>query len=138
MEALYPYILIVHLFCAIFFIGYLFVDIFILNFIKKANAEFNKELFSAFGVKIMPFVVLVLFLSGGALAGFHFRPLNFLFSIKIILAFGILSLVVFSLFCHFILKKKNPFGNFIHPFIFVICVFIVILAKLMNYFFVSF
>ncbi|XUP89001.1 hypothetical protein B6672_004660 [Campylobacter jejuni] len=68
------------------------------------------------------------------MAGFHFKPLNLLFAVKIILAFGILSLVVFSLFCHFILKKKNPLGAFIHPFVFVLCIAIVILAKLMNYF----
>lgn len=33
MVQAYPYILIIHLSCAIFFIGYLFVDIFILNIV---------------------------------------------------------------------------------------------------------
>lgn len=136
MEEFYPYILITHLFCAILFIGYLFVDVFILGTMKKKNSNFDKSLFSATGVRIMPFVVLLLFLSGGALASFHFKPLNLLFVVKMILAFGILLLVVFSLFYHFILKKKNPLGAFIHPFVFVLCIVIVMLAKLMNYFFI--
>ncbi|MFB1638071.1 copper resistance protein CopD [Campylobacter jejuni] len=118
MEEFYPYTLTIHLLCAILFIGYLFVDVFVLGVVKKKNPNFDKSLFSATGVKIMPFVVLLLFLSGGAFAGFHFKPLNLLFAVKIILAFGILSLVVFFLFCHFILKKKNPLGAFIHPFVF--------------------
>lgn len=135
MTQLYPYILILHLFCAIFFIGYLFVDIFILGIIKKKNQNFDKNLFNSGGVKIMPFIVLLLFLSGGAMASFHLNPLNLLFLIKMILAFGILFLVIFSLFFHFILKKKNPLANFIHPFVFILCILIVILAKLMNYYF---
>ncbi|TKX32478.1 hypothetical protein [Campylobacter aviculae] len=133
----YPYILLIHLFCAIFFIGYLFVDIFILETIKRKNSNFDKKLFDSTGVKIMPFIVLVLFLSGGLLASFHTNPLNFLFLIKIFFAFTILFLAIFSLFYHFILKKKNPLENFIHPLVFMLCIGIVILAKLMNYFFIS-
>ncbi|ELR6764863.1 hypothetical protein R4M66_001452 [Campylobacter jejuni] len=87
MEEFYPYTLTIHLLCAILFIGYLFVDVFVLGVVKKKNPNFDKSLFSATGVKIMPFVVLLLFLSGGALAGFHFKPLNLLFAVKIILAF---------------------------------------------------
>ncbi|EPR9153424.1 hypothetical protein ACU9JR_001418 [Campylobacter jejuni] len=69
MEEFYPYTLTIHLLCAILFIGYLFVDVFVLGVVKKKNPNFDKSLFSATGVKIMPFVVLLLFLSGGALAG---------------------------------------------------------------------
>ncbi|EAH5149015.1 copper resistance protein CopD, partial [Campylobacter coli] len=115
--------------------GYLFVDIFILNTIKRKNPNFDKNLFSSVGVKIMPFIVLLLFLSGGAMISFHLNPLNLIFLIKLILAFSILSLVVFSLFFHFVLKRKNPLTRFIHPFVFMLCIFIVVLAKLMNYYF---
>ncbi|WP_171000321.1 hypothetical protein [Campylobacter estrildidarum] len=45
---LYPYILLTHLFCAIFFIGYLFVDIFILGTIKRKNFDFDKKLFDSY------------------------------------------------------------------------------------------
>lgn len=135
MTQAYPYILTIHLICAIFFIGYLFVDVFILSAIKRKNPNFDKNLFSSAGVKIMPFIVLLLFLSGGAMISFHLNPLNLIFVIKLVLAFSILSLVVFSLFFHFILKRKNPLTRFIHPFVFVLCILIVILAKLMNYYF---
>ncbi|EHD2941892.1 hypothetical protein JRT61_001246 [Campylobacter coli] len=135
MTQAYPYILTIHLICAIFFIGYLFVDVFILSAIKRKNPNFDKNLFSSAGVKIMPFIVLLLFLSGGAMITFHLNPLNLIFLIKLVLAFSILSLVVFSLFFHFILKRKNPLTQFIHPFVFVLCILIVILAKLMDYYF---
>ncbi|EAI0690273.1 hypothetical protein A0X14_02495 [Campylobacter coli] len=135
MTQAYPYILTIHLICAIFFIGYLFVDVFILSAIKRKNPNFDKNLFSSAGVKIMPFIVLLLFLSGGAMITFHLNPLNLIFLIKLVLAFSILSLVVFSLFFHFVLKRKNPLTRSIHPFVFVLCILIVILAKLMNYYF---
>ncbi|MBZ7939333.1 MULTISPECIES: copper resistance protein CopD [Campylobacter] len=133
----YPYVLLIHLLCAIFFIGYLFVDIFILGNLKKKNPNLDKELFQTIGVKIMPFIVIILLLSGGAMISFHINPLNLLFLIKIFFAIIILFLVLFSLFYHFILKRKNPLGNFIHLLVFILCLGIVILAKLMNYFFIS-
>ncbi|KAA6226763.1 MULTISPECIES: hypothetical protein [unclassified Campylobacter] len=136
MLELYPYILILHLFCAIFFIGYLFVDLFILGPIKRKNANLGSEFFKNNAVKIMPFIVLLLFLSGGAMASFHFNPLNLLFLIKMLLAAIIFCLVIFSLTYYFLLKKPNHLGKFVHPIVFIICFFIVILAKLMNYIFI--
>lgn len=59
MVQAYPYILIIHLSCAIFFIGYLFVDIFILNTIKRKNPNFDKNLFSSVGVKIYAFYRII-------------------------------------------------------------------------------
>ena len=74
MEEFYPYILvIIHLFSAIFFVGYLFTDIFILNVFKKKNPDFDKELFKVMEMKIMPIVVLFLFLSGAFLTEFDFK-----------------------------------------------------------------
>ncbi|ELD6845529.1 hypothetical protein ACUIJ8_001447 [Campylobacter coli] len=43
MVQAYPYILIIHLSCAIFFIGYLFVDIFILNTIVGGKIKCRKR-----------------------------------------------------------------------------------------------
>lgn len=37
MEEFYPYTLTIHLLCAILFIGYLFVDVFVLGVVKKKN-----------------------------------------------------------------------------------------------------
>ncbi|MBK1964097.1 copper resistance protein CopD [Campylobacter novaezeelandiae] len=138
MSGYYVYILLVHLICAIFFIGYLFVDIFVIRKVKKNYNDFDSKLLSNTAIKIMPFIVLILFLSGGMLASFHFKPLNGYFAIKIILASIIFALVLFSLFCRFIFKKPNPLGKIIHPIVFILVMVIVILAKLMNYFFISF
>ncbi|MDP8422503.1 hypothetical protein RAP05_00400 [Campylobacter jejuni] len=35
MEEFYPYTLTIHLLCAILFIGYLFVDVFVLGVVKR-------------------------------------------------------------------------------------------------------
>lgn len=51
MEEFYPYTLTIHLLCAILFIGYLFVDVFVLGVVKKKNPNFDKSLFSATGLK---------------------------------------------------------------------------------------
>lgn len=138
MSEFYPYILTLHLFCAIFFVGNLFVHVVVLNFIKKKNPSCDEDLFISGCVRIMPFIVLLLFLSGGALASFHFQSLNLLFVVKMILAFTILGLAIFSLFYRLVLKKENPLGAFVHPLIFTLCVLIVILAKFMNYIFIPF
>ncbi|MBK1991279.1 copper resistance protein CopD [Campylobacter sp. 2018MI35] len=138
MSEYYVYILLIHLICAIFFVGYLFVDIFIIRKIKKNYANFDSKLLSNTAIKIMPFIVLILFLSGGMLASFHFKPLNGYFALKIFLALVIFVLVLFSLSCRFIFKKSNPLGKMIHLIVFILAIMIVILAKLMNYFFISF
>lgn len=133
MQAFYPYILIIHLSCAIFFIGFLFVDIFILKNIKKQNSNLN---FEDHAIKIMPFVVLLLFMSGSLLSIFqNFN--NLLFIMKLALVLCIFLLVAFSLSCRFGLKVKNPLEKFIHHLVFVISIFVVILAKLMLYFTIS-
>lgn len=124
----YPYILILHLFCAIFFIGFLFTDIFLLKHIKKST---NLNIDNA--IKIMPPIVLVLFISGLFLAHFHFNSINWIFLIKIFFAICIFILILFSLFYKLILKKPNPLHTYIHPIVFIFTIIIVICAKLMFY-----
>lgn len=69
MDAIYPYVLVVHLLCAIIFIGYLFFDgvifpnvkkMFGEEFANKANTGITQR-----AVKIMPLCVLGLVLTGG-------------------------------------------------------------------------
>lgn len=69
MDAIYPYVLVVHLLCAIIFIGYLFFDMVIFpnvkkmfgeEFANKANAGITQR-----AIKIMPLCVLGLVLTGG-------------------------------------------------------------------------
>ncbi|EAI3904882.1 hypothetical protein YZ18_00430 [Campylobacter lari] len=124
MIDIYPYILIIHLFCAIFFIGFLFTDVFLL---RKLNLDIKNT------IKIMPPIVLILFLSGLYLAHFHLNSLNWIFICKIFFAFCIFILILFSLFYKIILKKQNPFHAYIHPIVFIFTIIIAICAKLMFY-----
>lgn len=139
MDKIYPFFLIVHLFCAIIFVGYLFFDVVILTKIKtKTDSQKTLDAISQKITRFMPFVVLMLFITGGAMAGKYFaQPLESMLQklllIKICLAALIFIFVVFSLSCHFIFKCKNPLGKFIHPIVFVLCILIITLAKFMFY-----
>lgn len=144
MQAIYPYAQIVHLFCAIIFIGYLFFDVVVMKFVAKhiTKAEFSKMQDAIEGVtRFMPLVVLVLFLSGGMMAssyigfeaGFCTTTFQKVFMAKIILASCIFLLVVMSLTFHFVLKRPNPIGKYIsmHTLVFAIGVCVTLLAKIM-------
>ena len=71
MDMLYPYFLTIHLICAIIFLGFIFVDVVLLTPIRKIlGDEFANQMWSVIskrGGKIMPFCLLVLVLSGGAM-----------------------------------------------------------------------
>lgn len=141
MQALYPYFLILHLLCAIIFLGFIFTDVVLLSRLKKVFGEQKaNEILAPImktGVKIMPLCVLLLILSGGAMMtrwlgfekGFFDTPLQTLLSIKIILAFIIVCLVLNALCFKLILKKVNPLGAYTHKIVFFLGFAIVILAK---------
>ena len=69
MQNLYPYAQIIHLFCAIIFVGYLFFDVIILRAASKKMppelAQKAKQAIGSVAVKIMPICVLLLVLTGG-------------------------------------------------------------------------
>ena len=69
MQNLYPYAQIIHLFCAIIFVGYLFFDVIILGAASKKMppelAQKAKQAIGSVAVKIMPICVLLLVLTGG-------------------------------------------------------------------------
>lgn len=141
MQDYYTFFLIIHLFCAIVFVGYLFFDVVILGLARKKIQNFQdfKSKIGDITTKIMPFMVLMLFISGGIMSSKYLASpiettFQFLLLVKIILATCILSLVCFSLTCYFILKRPNPLGKYVHPIVFTICIFIVLLAKLMFLF----
>ncbi|BDQ26735.1 hypothetical protein ASB1_04110 [Helicobacter heilmannii] len=73
MATIYPYVLIVHLFCAVIFLGYLFFDVVILPNVKRIYGEeiANKaeEGIGQRAVKIMPICVLLLLITGGMMVG---------------------------------------------------------------------
>lgn len=144
METIYPYLLIVHICCAIIFLGYIFTDVVLLTPLKKLlDKEMAEEIFARIsrrGVKIMPLCVLLLLLSGGAMIsryiggidGYFDSSLQVLLIIKMCLALCIATMVVVSLSCKF-LGLKNPLAKIIHPVALVLGLVIVILAKMAFY-----
>ena len=115
MQAIYPYAQLIHLICAIIFVGFLFFDVIIFSRAKaKLPAEIAQkaqQAISSVAIKIMPLCVLLLVL-------------------KVILALLIFAAVATNLTCKFILKRPSPLGN-IHPFAFTAAAIIVIFAKVM-------
>lgn len=145
MDTLYPYFLIVHLICAVIFLGFIFTDVIILNAIKKYfDKEMCDKIFSVIskrGVKIMPICLLLLVLTGGAMVsryigveqGFFDTPLQKFLMIKIICALLIVLMVITSLTFSYIIKKPNPLAKIIHPVALILGFFILVFAKLAFY-----
>lgn len=145
MDMLYPYFLTIHLICAIIFLGFIFVDVVLLTPIRKIlGDEFTNQMWSVIskrGGKIMPFCLLVLVLSGGAMIsryigseiGYWNTTLQQLLVIKAFLALLIFFAVLVSLTFHYLLKKSNPLAKIIHPLALILGLFIVILAKFAFY-----
>ena len=143
MQNLYPYAQIVHLFCAIIFVGYLFFDVVILRAASKKLppelAQKAKQAIGSSAIKIMPICLLFLVLTGGMMmsswvgskAGGYFETnLQIAFMIKFFLAMVIVAAVIVNLSCKFIFKRPSPLGN-IHPIALTLAVAIVLLAKVM-------
>ena len=145
MDMLYPYFLTIHLICAIIFLGFIFVDVVLLTPIRKIlGDEFANQMWSVIskrGGKIMPFCLLVLVLSVGAMIsryigseiGYWNTTLQQLLVIKAFLALLIFFAVLVSLTFHYLLKKSNPLAKIIHPLALILGLFIVILAKFAFY-----
>lgn len=132
MQNLYPYVQIIHLFCAIIFVGYLFFDVIILRAASKKMppelAQKAKQAIGSVAVKIMPICVLLLVLTGGMMISNWID--NKVFMIKFCLAMVIVAAVIINLSCKFIFKRPSPLGN-IHPIALTLAVAIVLLAKVM-------
>ena len=132
MQNLYPYAQIIHLFCAIIFVGYLFFDVIILRAASKKMppelAQKAKQAIGSVAVKIMPICVLLLVLTGGMMISNWID--NKVFMIKFCLAMVIVAAVIVNLSCTFIFKRPSPLGN-IHPIALTLAVAIVLLAKVM-------
>ncbi len=138
---IYNIMLLIHLFCAIIFIGFLFADIFVIKALDKKyeNAhEIKKPIYNK-AVKIFPFAVLILVLSGGYMfskyinftLGYTQTNLQILLLIKIFLVFLIALGILYSLSCK--IRKKEPFKlmKYFHIFAFCLAIIITVLAKVM-------
>ena len=132
MQNLYPYAQIIHLFCAIIFVGYLFFDVVILRAASKKLppelAQKAKQAIGSVAVKIMPICLLLLVLTGGMMISNWID--NKAFMIKFCLAMVIVAAVIVNLSCKFIFKRPSPLGD-IHPIALTLAVAIVLLAKVM-------
>lgn len=140
---MYLFFLITHLICAIVFIGYVFFDVCIYPFAKKTvdakTLEIVKKAYTKGSAKVFGTAFLLLLISGAYMAKDYFGgeldwwQSNFqkLLLVKIFVLL-IMCLVTFiSVFNVVILKKPDPFGKFSHLIALVLCLIMVILAKVM-------
>ncbi|MFC3848100.1 copper resistance protein CopD [Helicobacter baculiformis] len=142
MQALYPYALVIHLSCAVIFLGYLFFDVVILaRALKLFTPELANKIEQAIGsraIKIMPICVLLLLLTGGIMLsnyvggerGWLQTPFQQVLLFKVALACVIFALVIFSLGCK-LFHKANPLAPIIHPLVLALGVGIILCAKWM-------
>ena len=144
IEAIYPYVHIIHLVLAIIFLGYVFTDLAVLSALKnRFSKETEKEINAALGkrsFKIFPLSLLVLVLTGGMMmskyinseAGFFETDMQKLLVFKIalvtVIALGVLS----NLYVKFSGGKKSNFmQHHFHKLVIVLGLGIVVLAKMM-------
>ncbi|MBP7769605.1 MAG: hypothetical protein KA055_00630 [Aliarcobacter sp.] len=139
----YTVVLIVHLLCAIIFLGFVFADLFILPSMKKVldEQEYQKVMgvISARAKMFFPLSLLVLILSGGYMfakyinfeLGIFNSSLQLLLVLKVLLALAIAFGVVYSLVSKLFKKTPHSIMKHFHKFVLVSGLLIVILAKSM-------
>ena len=139
----YTVVLIVHLLCAIIFIGFVFADLFILPAMKKVLDEQTHQkvmgVISARAKMFFPLSLLILILSGGYMftkyinseLGMFNSSLQFLLLLKVLLALAIASGVVYSLVIKLFEKTPHPIMKHFHKFVLISGICIVTLAKFM-------
>ncbi|MCI6988609.1 MAG: trehalose-6-phosphate synthase [Campylobacter sp.] len=138
--------LLIHLFCAIVVVGYMFFDAIIYPFAKKSVDEETltrvKKAYTKGSAIVFGIAFLLLLLSGAHLAfsnyiggdkGFLGSSLQILLMLKIGFVFLLILVTFISVFFVRFLKKPNPFGKYSHLLGLIICLIIVFLAKAMIY-----
>lgn len=137
--------LVVHIFSAIAFVGYLFFDVCILPFAKKSIDEESiariKKAYTKGSAVVFGLAFVFLLMSGSYLGvqyisiskGFFSSPFQILLTTKVITLFILLIVTFISVFYVRILKKPDPFGKYSHIIGLILCFIIVFLAKAMWY-----
>lgn len=146
MSSLYSYAHIVHLFCAITFVGGVFFETLVLSAIhsKRVSREARREVERALShraVRVMPIVVLGVFLSGLTMAHRYWdvlqHPFNGAFGTqllaKITLALSILVHFVIAVYKMKTHTLTVTWSKYIHTAVLIQMVLIVLLAKTMFY-----
>ena len=139
----YTLVQIIHLFCAIIFIGFVFTDLFVLPVMKKVlkEDEYQKVnvAISSRARMIFPLSLLTLLLSGGYMIAKYINSelgvfnsnLQLLLILKVFLALLIASGVVYSLVNKVFKKAPHPIMKHFHKFVLFSGIIIIILAKVM-------
>lgn len=143
---LYPILLIIHLTCAIIFLGYIFCDVVLLNLVRKhLGDEWADKTWSVVmprGRKIMPVALLLLIITGFGMitnyisfkdATFFESSLSTLLSIKMSLGLLIFVLAFISIITWKIKKKEIFYAKYLHQIVLILGAVIIILAKLAFY-----
>ena len=146
MSQLYPWAHIIHLYCVITFVGGVFFEALVLSVMhsKRVNREARREVERALSyraVRVMPFVVLGVFLSGLMMAHRYWNVLQHPFDSWFATQLFIKIALVFSVLGHFLIavyKMKThtltrAWSKYIHTAVFCQMVAIVFLAKSMFY-----
>ncbi len=139
----YSIALILHLICAILFVGFIFADVVIfkglLNKYSEEKTQEIKETIYARGVKIYPPAVLVLIGTGGFMfsryinstVGYFDSNLQILLWIKFSLVLCIVIGVVYALSCRFRGTQEAGFMKSFHLISLILGLAITVLAKVM-------
>jgi len=139
----YSLALIIHLFAAIFFIGFVFSDVVILPVLHKdfdnSTVVQIKNSISSRARKIFPITVLILILTGGFMfskhinssIGFTGSALQILLIIKALLALVIVAGIIYSLGCKLFGKQPHSTMQKFHTYVLILGIIIIVLAKLM-------
>lgn len=139
----YTLVLVLHLFCAIIFIGFVFADVIVLPAMKKVLSQSEHEkvmaTISARARMIFPLSVLLLVLSGGYMitkyvnseVGIISTSLQQLLWLKVLLALLIVAGIVYSLFCKITKRTSHPMMKHFHKFVLLVGIGIIFLAKFM-------
>lgn len=139
----YTIALIIHVICAIIFLGFVFTDVVILTVVRKNKGnDFYEQMMESIikrGIKIFPIIVLTLIASGGYMftkyinseAGFFNTTMQQLLMLKVFLVFLIVAGVIYSIYIKITKKEPVPFMKYFHEYVLIAGLFIVILAKIM-------
>ena len=132
----------IHLVSAVIFGGVLFVEVVLLPSVKK---EFGEDMYKKVeqviirkrGIKIVPFFVLMLYITGFYMFHFHLKTLDLsttfakLLLLKVSLALLILIGVITAIVMFLRGKSESKIFDYIHIYAFFLAFSVIILAKLM-------
>ena len=122
-----------HLICAIFFVGYVFFDVFMCKNIKNLY-EFKKLYFKSSGI-IYGVIFVILIITGIFLSinKDFYGVTKYIFYAKILL---IIFMIIITVFSVYYARVKKDFKHFLvkhaHLLALILCFLIVILAKLLT------